>query len=171
MCYLTVGNDTLMLNRNKDKEDRHYGRMVPLGGHYWENESPEKCAVRESLEESGLKIEELRLKGIVTYDNSLRVFGNGRMYPGFQVSVFTASKYSGNLENPDEGELLWVPNDDILKNKIPMWPSDEIIFEKSQGKHFFTAEVKVREFDLEHCKVITYFPGQVPLVERFPKAR
>ena len=67
LCYLKRNNKTLMLHRIKKKDDIHEGKWNGLGGKFEKGESPEECAIREVREESGIKINKLRLKGVLTF--------------------------------------------------------------------------------------------------------
>jgi len=54
LCYVTDGEKTLMLYRNKKENDYHEGKWNGLGGKFEAGESPEECAIREIKEESGI---------------------------------------------------------------------------------------------------------------------
>ena len=93
----------------------HKDLWVGLGGKFEAGESPEDCVIREVYEESGLKIQNPKLRGIITFPND---FDSEDWY----VFLFTATEFIGEIKPCDEGELLW-----IEKNKldgIPMHDGD-----------------------------------------------
>lgn len=55
-CYIQHNGKTLMLHRNKKRNDMHEGRWVGIGGKVEQGESPEECIIREVFEESWLII-------------------------------------------------------------------------------------------------------------------
>ena len=54
LCYVTRGNDVLMLHRVKKKNDINKDKWIGVGGKFEEGESPDRCLLREVQEESGL---------------------------------------------------------------------------------------------------------------------
>ena len=67
LCYLERDGKVLMLFRNRKKNDVNKGKWIGIGGKFEEGESPEECAAREVREETGLTIENAKLRGIVTF--------------------------------------------------------------------------------------------------------
>ena len=68
----------------------------------------EQCTRREALEESGLEVGRLELRGFLTFP----LFdGSDDWY----VFVFTSSDFKGEVTSSGEGELAWVANDKLLE--------------------------------------------------------
>ncbi len=67
LVYINSEGHTLMVYRNKKPNDMHQGKWNGLGGTLKPRESPEECAVREIFEESGLRVQNLQLKGFLTF--------------------------------------------------------------------------------------------------------
>src|SRR4051812_26466690 len=67
LCYVKANGCTLMMHRIKKQDDMHAGKWNGLGGKLLPGETPEQCAIREIAEESGLKITNPRLRGILTF--------------------------------------------------------------------------------------------------------
>ena len=55
ICYIDNGKELLMLHRNKKHNDVHAGKWIGVGGKLERGETPQECAAREILEETGLK--------------------------------------------------------------------------------------------------------------------
>ena len=70
LCYLQKEGQTLMLFRNKKKNDYHEGKWNGLGGKFEAGESPEQCAIREVYEESGLTMIKPEMAGFLTFQCS-----------------------------------------------------------------------------------------------------
>jgi len=115
LCYIEKDNRYLLLHRTKKKNDMHKDLWVGLGGKFEAGESPEDCVIREVYEESGLKIPNPKLRGIVTFPND---FNNEDWY----VFLFTATEFSGKIKTCDEGELEWIDKDKL--DNIPMHEGD-----------------------------------------------
>ena len=56
LCYITRGCEVLMLHRVKKKQDINKDKCIGIGGKFEENESPDECLLRETLEETGLTL-------------------------------------------------------------------------------------------------------------------
>ena len=119
LCYVTRGNDVLMLHRVKKKNDINRDKWIGIGGKFEENESPDECLLREAMEETGLKLTSWQCRGIVTF---LTETGFGEyMY------LFTADGFEGDLKECDEGDLQWVSRE-FLDN-LPKWEGDQIFLD------------------------------------------
>lgn len=102
LCFITHGRDVLLLKRGMHK--RVYpGRYNGVGGHIERDEDPLTSALREMQEETGLAIEEVRLRGLIHVDA-----GSAN---GIMVFVFSARATSREFAPCDEGTLEWVPLD------------------------------------------------------------
>jgi 8-oxo-dGTP diphosphatase len=128
--YLKKDGRTLMVLRNRKPHDIHAGKWNGLGGKFEPGESPEECFIREVREESGLKVVKPRLHGLV-------------MFPGFKgsnwyVFIFSAAEFSGELIDSPEGDLRWVPDDEL--EALNLWPSDHYFFGWMREGKFFSAK-------------------------------
>ena len=63
LCYAENNGRWLMMHRTKKSVDENAGKWIGLGGHLWEDETPEECIRREVREEAGLELRNLRLRG------------------------------------------------------------------------------------------------------------
>ena len=70
LCYVTQGDQVLMLHRVKKKNDINKDKWIGIGGKFENEESPEQCLLREAKEETGLTLTSWRCRGVVTFLNS-----------------------------------------------------------------------------------------------------
>ncbi|MCX6804114.1 MAG: 8-oxo-dGTP diphosphatase [Candidatus Diapherotrites archaeon] len=141
LCYVRKDNKTLMIHRVKKQNDLHEGKYNGLGGKLEAGESPEDCVKREVLEESGLKIKNPHLWGLLTFAN----FKGEDWY----VFVFIAKEFSGELIDSNEGNLHWIDNDKILL--LPLNEDDQYFVPLLEEKGFFSAK-----FIYEGNKILSY---------------
>ena len=52
LCYITQGDQVLMLHRVKKEHDLNHDKWIGIGGKCEEGESPEECLLREAWEET-----------------------------------------------------------------------------------------------------------------------
>ena len=86
LCYIEKDKSYLMLHRTKKEHDYNKDKWIGIGGKFENGESPEDCAVREVLEETGLVIkpEDLEYCGIVTFVDVSKV---GEAPPSLQPAL------------------------------------------------------------------------------------
>ena len=117
LCYLENDkNQYLMLHRVKKKNDVNQDKWIGVGGKFEDKESPEDCAKREILEETGLHAGKLNFRAIVTFVTDT--------YETEYMHLFTTEDFSGEMIECDEGELVWVPKTDVPN--LPIWEGDKI---------------------------------------------
>lgn len=114
LCYVERDNCWLMMHRTKKDQDENAGKWIGLGGHLESGESPEECIRRELMEEAGIRVSDLRLRGILTF--ILPDWGDELTF------LYTARTDTESLPECTEGELKWVPADDVLS--LPLWEGD-----------------------------------------------
>jgi 8-oxo-dGTP diphosphatase len=130
LCYIKHNNHTLMVYRNKKPNDIHEGKWNGLGGKFEPGESPDECVCREVLEESGLRIRNPKLHGLLMFPN----FKDNDWY----VFVFTALDFEGELIDSPEGRLEWIPDEKLTS--LNLWASDQIFFPWLEKDGFFSAK-------------------------------
>ena len=114
LCYIERNGQYLMLHRVKKKQDENEGKWIGVGGHMEENEAPEECIQREVMEETGLTLTSLRLRGILTF--ILPDWGNELTF------LYTATAEGEISPDCREGELQWVPVEKIPS--LSLWEGD-----------------------------------------------
>ena len=120
LCYITRGDEVLMLHRVKKKNDVNKDKWIGIGGKFEADETPDECLLREAKEETGLTLTDWKCRGVVTF------LTNGP-YDGEYMYLFTADGFEGQLKDCDEGELKWVSRKFL--NDLPMWEGDRIFLE------------------------------------------
>lgn len=116
--YIERDDAYLMLHRVKKKNDLNHDKWVGIGGKFEDGESPEECMRREALEETGLTLHNLSLRGIVTFVSN--EWDNEYMF------LYTCTDFSGELAECKEGNLEWVAKDKVCG--LPIWEGDKIFF-------------------------------------------
>ena len=124
LCYAENSGRWLMMHRVKKDAEENAGKWIGLGGHLEDNESPEECVRREILEESGLQVTDLRLRGIITF--ILPDWGNELTF------LYTARTDTEELPECAEGELKWIPIDEVLS--LPLWEGDRVFIPLLQSR-------------------------------------
>ena len=104
LCYLERGDQYLMLHRVKKVNDMNHDKWIGVGGKFEEGESPEDCILRETFEETGLRLTAYRYRGLVTFVSD--------QYPTEYMHLFTATGWTGTPHECDEGELAWIKKAD-----------------------------------------------------------
>lgn len=119
LCYITRGNDVLMLHRVKKKNDINKDKWIGIGGKFESEESPDQCLLREAKEETGLTLKRWKCHGIVTFLSD--------QAEGEYMYLFTADSFEGTLKECDEGDLQWVSRDFL--DSLPKWEGDQIFLD------------------------------------------
>ncbi len=147
LCYIEKNDKYLMLHRVKKKNDQSQDKWLGVGGHFEEGEGPEECVLREVTEETGLTLTEYRYRGLVTFVSD--------MWEDEYMHLFTATGYEGQMTECDEGELVWIPKDEVYN--LNLWEGDKIFFRLlEEDKGFFTLKVKYEGDKLISSEIRTY---------------
>ena len=133
LCYITRGDQVLMLHRVKKKNDINKDKWIGIGGKFEGEESPDECLLREVREETGLTLTDWRCRGVVTF------LSDG--CEGEFMYLFTADGFEGTLKDCDEGDLQWV--DKAFIYSLPMWEGDKIFLDLLwQNAPFFLLKLR-----------------------------
>ncbi len=149
LIYLeNESGEYLMLHRVKKKNDINHDKWIGVGGGFEHGESPEECALRETREETGLTLTDYRFRGIVTFDCE----GQETLY----MHLFTATGWTGELTDCDEGDLEWVPKEKVYA--LPIWEGDKIFFRLlEEERPFFSLKLS---YDAENVLVRAVLDGK-----------
>lgn len=124
------GEQVLMVHRIGRANDYQHGKFNGLGGKVEPGEDVVAAMKREILEESGLTVTRLRLRGTVSW-------------PGFSEQgdefgfIFLIDSWQGEpFPSNEEGPLSWQRIDEL--GTLPMWAGDRyflpLVFDESVGQ-------------------------------------
>ena len=103
-----VKDDDKVLLIKKAKGRSHEGQWIGLGGKVELGEDPISSAVRECREESGLILQNPKLRGtLIWVSESILAI----------IHIVTATIYTGRLVESEEGALMWHPIEGLTKLK------------------------------------------------------
>ena len=121
-----------MLHRISKKKDGNKDKWIGVGGHFEKGESPEECLLREVKEEKGLELTSYQFRGIVTFISD--------EWPDEYMCLYTEDRYTGDIGNCDEGELVWVEKEKIMDLNI--WEGDKIFLKLlMENQPFFSLKL------------------------------
>ena len=136
LCYLESDRgEYLMLHRVKKQNDVNHDKWIGVGGKFEDGESPEECLLREVEEETGFTLTDYRYRGIIT------LVAEG--WPTEYIHLFTAAGWTGEMRECDEGDLEWVPKDQVPN--LPIWEGDKLFFQLlAEDRPFFSLKMCYR---------------------------
>ena len=147
VCYIEKNGKYLMIHRVKKENDENRDKWIGIGGKLEEGESPHDCVIREVYEETGLRLEEPRLRAIITFVSNQ--FGTQYMH------LFTADKFTGKLNKDcNEGNLEWIEKEKLYS--MPIWEGDKIFHKLlDENAPFFSLKL-VYEGDTLVCHTLNF---------------
>jgi 8-oxo-dGTP diphosphatase len=147
LCYVRREGKTLMVHRIKKQNDMHQGKWNGLGGKLDPGETPEECAVREIYEESGLRVRNPALKGLLTFP----AFANDEDWYAF---VFVAEDFDGELIDSPEGRLSWIEDERLLD--LDLWDGDRVFLRWLDRPGFFSGKFIYQNGQFIEYQVVFY---------------
>ena len=147
LCYLRRDGYTLMLRKARGEQR---GMWNGLGGKFEPGETPESCARREVLEESGLTVARLVYRGLLTFPR----FDGERDWYAF---VFTSGDFRGGLRPSAEGELVWVPDRELLD--LELYRGDRVFLPWLDQPRLFSARLDYHDGEFTGYDAEFYPPG------------
>lgn len=120
LCYVKHNNRVLLMHRNKEP---NLNLWIAPGGKLEFDESPQECALRELYEETGLRVSNPQLRGLITEVSPRDDYQ-------WLIFIFVADLGDGQsceiTSQCSEGKLAWVPIDQVQNLPIPK--ADAIFF-------------------------------------------
>ena len=107
LCMVYDDHGNILVENRKDPD--WPGVCFP-GGHVEHGESFTEAAIRETFEETGLAVSNLKLCGVKQFQTQKDA--------RYVVFFYKTNQFSGTLQSSDEGEALWVPRSELLKQKL-----------------------------------------------------
>lgn len=105
-CYLIKDNEVVVTKYKKgNKKEGYYD--IP-GGKIEEGENPKQTAIREMKEETGINIQNLKYKGIMTIEYPDRMF---------IFDTYISKEYEGEPQEFEENTSEWIDIDELLKKE------------------------------------------------------
>lgn len=144
LCYMEKYGKYLLMLRNskKKRDDPSYGKWIGVGGKLEKDETPDECARREILEETGLTAIKLIPRGIVTFISD--------KWETEYMFLYTVNEFEGELTACDEGELYWVQKDQIFG--LNLWDGDRIFLHLlRENSPYFDMKLIYRGDCLNQC--------------------
>ncbi len=142
LCYIEKDGKYLMLHRIKKENDVNRDKWIGVGGKFLEGESPEECAEREIFEETGLCVKNLRYRAEIIFECP--------PHPTEKMHLFTATEFSGELKECDEGKLEWVEKTKL--SELELWEGDYIFLDLlEKNEPFFHLKLSYRENKLTNA--------------------
>ena len=142
LCFVKYKNKILLINREKPP---FMGMWNALGGHLEEGEDIEFCAKREIYEESGIKVDEVTLYSVSTWN-----------YDDDEIYV-----YLSEIDNFDEKKLPYKFNEGIIDFKDIDWVIDGKNYGIIPDLRLFIEDIKLnrkRNYHLiyDNSKLVDY---------------
>lgn len=123
------------------------GKWNGLGGKLEPGETPEECARREVYEEAGLLATELRLNGFITFP----LFDTEH---DWYVFVFTCAAFGGQPRASDEGDLHWIPDDELTG--LELHEGDRVFLPWLDRDRLFSAKLIYEKGEFRRHEVVFY---------------
>jgi len=157
LIFIRNGNGKLLLL--KRSRAPNLGKWSPIGGKldFSIGESPFECAIRETLEETGMNIDEKDLK-LFAYISEKNYEGSGH----WLMFLFDCLASLNDLPpNGPEGKFAWFDREEVDNLKIPetdhllVWP----IYDKRRGEF---AALRADFSELDNPKIFVETPHATP---------
>lgn len=147
MVVLRHEREFLLLKR---KNEPNRGRYVPVGGKVEPYEDPPTTARRETREETGLEVEQLRYGGTLVETSPVEY--------NWWCHIYLADIERVAAPPCDEGELEWVPFEQVLH--LPTPPTDWHIYDYLMREQPFAMNA-IYDADLRLLQMVEEIEGRL----------
>ena len=152
LCYIRRDGRTLMLQRLSESKEGQRVTYNALGGKVEPGESPRACAIREVKEESGLIVQKIAFKGMVTITGVSRPdLANRDWY----VLIYEVTDWTGDVtDGGPEGIPVWV--EDSSLHEISFNSGDQYFLEHLRQPGWFEGSLRYTGSILTHAEFQHY---------------
>ena len=105
-CYL-IKDDKIVVTKYGES-NRKAGYYDIPGGKVENGETPEQAAIRETKEETGIDIKDLKYKGVITEEYPDRIY---------ILDTFISTEYEGELQDCEKNTAEWIKVDELLQKE------------------------------------------------------
>lgn len=126
LCYIEKDNQYLMLHRTKKENDQSHDKWLGIGRKLEQDESPEDCMKREIMEETGLTVTSFTFAGVITFVSDI--------WETEYMFLYVVDGFTGDMITCDEGDLQWVPKEDVMK--LNLWEGDRIFIKRLLNEEY-----------------------------------
>jgi len=147
LCILRSNAGFLLIHRSQEP---NVGKYVPIGGKVGSFETPRAAAIREVKEETGVSVEDVRLKGILTETSPTDFNWINYIYTA-DIAEVAPVKYR-------EGTLEWVDRERL--NGIPTPKTDRFIYDYASKSEFFVFDA-VYDENAELMTLVDELSGKI----------
>lgn len=131
LCVIKNINTGKILILRRTKEP-HFGKCIPIGGKLKPCETPNQAVVRECEEETGLKLKDCKMRGMMIETSPIDF--------NWTNFIYYAEVKDKNLKECKEGELIWIEKEEL--NEINMPDSDKFLYKYVfESDAFFVLDV------------------------------
>ena len=109
MCMISDGNGNVLV---QDRRNPDWPGITFPGGHVEPGEAFTDSVIREVFEETGLTVENPALCGIKQFPT--------REGARYVVLFYRANRFSGTLRSSDEGEVFWIPREELANYPLSL---------------------------------------------------
>jgi len=146
LCILRSSAGFLLIRRSKEP---HLGKYIPIGGKVGPFETPRAAAIREVKEETGISVQDVRLRGILTETSPTDFNWINYIYTA-DIPAVTLTKYR-------EGKLEWVKREQL--DRIPAPTTDQFIYDYVSKSQFFIFDA-VYDENVELIRLVDELSGK-----------
>jgi len=148
LIFVNRGEKVLLLKGAETKRI-WAGKYNGIGGHIEQGEDAAGAALRELVEETGLRVNDLRLCGTLIVDASPGV--------GIGIYIFRARYSGGDLKESPEGILEWHSMDDL--DHLRLVEDLPVLLPRVMAMQPDSAPFSARSFYDEHGRIQVVFAG------------
>ena len=113
LCFVKKGNQIALINRNKAP---FKGMWNALGGHLEKNETIQECAIREIYEESGIKVDNIKVISKCSWniDDDIFYAFVSELDDNFDTSIYPLKINEGIVDFKDIDWIIAKDNEGVV---------------------------------------------------------